>query len=205
MIGPSPRTAGKASRRVVHFDEGEPRCYIDRHQFTEYERKAYWLQVRDFAAFQRHTRAHIRALYRCKGHATKLDPTRWCFRGIEECLSEDYAARLAAQRNALVNAVLEEQDRQNNEQTYDDIALYDVSKSLSEVGRLHAIELGRHDARVAQTGEDEPIPIELPSISESRPLFPGIEVSTSLEDSGPSSCTPPFVAISINQHVLMSA
>lgn len=152
------------STRRVRFEEGAPESHVDCQEFSEDEIRAYWLRTADFFVFERNRKATIRTLRRSRGDFDKIDPMLWCYRGMEEVLNEEYACRMANQRSSLRKEVLDEQERQRQLGAYDDNDLREISTALSEWARMHALELGRHDARVAETGKDEPIPLEPSSV-----------------------------------------
>lgn len=76
-------------------------------------------------------------------------------------LSTEYASRLLHQRSNLMKKVLEEQARQQVQGHHDESRIQEVSSSHSEWARVFAIELAEHDSRVAATGEDVPIPVDV--------------------------------------------
>jgi hypothetical protein len=145
----------------VQFQEGEPKAWVDCLHFTEEDKRAYWFRSSDFAEIERNRRAMERALRRSRGDVAKLDPSQWCYRGMEEMLSTEYASRLLHQRSNLMKEVLDEQARQLVQGYHDDSRIQEVSSSHSEWARVFAIELAEHDSRVAATGEDVPIPVDV--------------------------------------------
>ena len=139
----------------------EPQTWFDNQELSEDEQRSYWVRSADFAEFERNRRAMERALRRTRGDVTKIDPTQWCFRGMEEMLSAEYARRMIIQRADVISGVLSEQARQRGQGYYDDEAIRKISMAMSECARMHALDLGQHDARVAETGSEEPIPLDL--------------------------------------------
>jgi hypothetical protein len=152
-----------ASRRV-HFEGGEPKTWFDCTELSEDERRAYWLRSADFAEFERNRRAMERVLRRARGDFEKIDATQWCYRGMEEMLSAEYARHMIVQRSNVIKGVLDEQARQRNQAYRDDDGFRKISMSMSECARIHALDLGQHDARVAKTGRNEPIPLDLVTV-----------------------------------------
>ncbi|KAI2512951.1 hypothetical protein MHU86_1497 [Fragilaria crotonensis] len=147
------------STRRVRFQEGEPKVWVDSHVISEEEKRAYWLWFSDFAEMERNRRAMERALRRSRGDVAKVDPSQWCYRGMEEMLAPEYGKRILRLRSKVMNGVLDEQARQRTSGYKDEKIIQEISSSRSEWARKFALELGEHDAKVVATGEDEPIPL----------------------------------------------
>ena len=145
--------------RRVHFDTLEPSVWVDPCEISEDEIRAYWFRRPDFASFERERRTTVRALKRAGGDMGKLDSSLVCFRGMEELINSDFSRRLKKQRRNSQSEVMQEQDRQKQYGITDPTGLRKVSEAVSAWARNHALELGRHDARVAATGKDEAIPL----------------------------------------------
>ena len=149
------------STRRVRFQDGEPKSWVDSHVINEEEKRAYWLWFSDFAEMERNRRAMERALRRSRGDVTKVDPTQWCYRGMEEMLSPEYGNYILRQRSKVKKGVLDEQARQRANGYNDDISIQEISSLRSEWARKFALELAEHDAKVAATGQEAPIPLGL--------------------------------------------
>lgn len=149
------------STRRVRFQDGEPKTSIDCHVISEEEKRAYWLWFSDFAEMERNRRAMERALRRSRGDVAKVDPSQWCYRGMEVMLSQEFGKRILRLRSKVIKGVLEEQARQRANGYKDDERIQEISSSRSEWARMLALDLGEHDAKVAATCEDTPIPLGL--------------------------------------------
>jgi hypothetical protein len=148
------------SARRVHFQGEEPLTWFDNQELSVDEQRAYWLRSADFAEFERNRRAMERALRRARGDFNQVDATQWCFRGMEEMLSADYACRMIVLRSNVIMGVLDEQARQRCQGYRDDEVIRQMSMAMSECARMHALDLAQHDARVAETGSNDPIPLD---------------------------------------------
>lgn len=156
----SPSVVGEPARsRRVHFDTSEPSVWVDPCGICEEEVRAYWFRRSDFASFERERRTTVRALRRAGDDMGKLDSSLVCFRGMEELINSDFSRRLKKQRRNSQSELIQEQARQKQYGVTDPVGLRKVSEAVSAWARNHALELGRHDARVAATGKDEPIPL----------------------------------------------
>jgi hypothetical protein len=120
------------SARRVHFQGEEPLTWFDNQELSVDEERAYWLRSADFAEFERNRRAMERALRRARGDFNQVDATQWCFRGMEEMLSAEYACRMIVLRSNVIMGVLDEQARQRCQGYRDDESIRQMSMAMSE-------------------------------------------------------------------------
>ena len=120
----------KASSKAIRFSDTKQVNIFEKS--SECERDRAWYSKAEYQQMRKEMASEVRALSDMYRHDPNQIPSDQCIVGIENYLSRDIMREVVRQRAQHINAVLKEQDRQDELCVYDPLKIAFVSRRISE-------------------------------------------------------------------------